>query len=815
MKKSVKEFYIVLIAFLALLASRVFLLNSSIDFFDSMQYVWRTNSTLLYDALSTGHAPHHPGYIFLTFWVNKIMLHFNFSDIPFAAALPSAIFGTLAVLFFYLLTKEIFGRKIAALSAILVAVTPYFWISNIAIIVDPTMICFYILSLYLFYIWLDKKNFLVLLLSGFALGYSMWAHTQIAFWFLGFIGLFIYKVPIKEWVKRAVQSLLMFVGIAFFIYLYLFVLVKTNHNPTYLTALKYLFGGNAGDHMALSVSPGINNYLIIMTVLGTLFSIFGFIKLYLDKKYKALIMLLIWLVPGLLLSALYLYANLYGRSSMICIFPGMIAVSYFLVSWQGINTSMKVVQYLLISLILGQLLYISVPIVNKYAKEPGAYQEIADKQTKLLPGGIYIASNLAKTTTNYNGESDVIWEMPQVKVSSDIKKALSNNKPVYIGQDAIMFPFYKYDGNNWEIESTGISKAKEQKTLASSLFSKYNSYLMATSTLGNKTAVYSLENDNKTLEDRLKMAVNNTANNQSLVVGKITDIYTGKPVSQDLINIYSNQPELTLSPERINYRDLIYYFKKNMDYRMNKTDQFRDPLLFTYTDRSGYFTATIPEKQSRDLSLVAKTFNLSTDDIFPGQNMPMQFSKAEDRNLVVVSEKQGETENINEIAKLVENKSYYIVLNKNNNKISYRIYYFDYKIDLSDKMPATNLVSYNNNITVDTSSEMKEVRYSQKGNKDLFIFGPWIYLKKGEYQVKYRTKFDNAENEDIATAYITYNNTEMLAKKNISFSDLKQGDYQDVILDFSVPQDLEGVEFKMEVTGDADIYLDYISLIQK
>lgn len=813
MKKN-KDFLIIIFLLIFTLASRLFFLNSSIDFFDSMQYVHRSNYDTLFTALSTGHAPHHPGYVFLTYLTNNFLHIFKIFDAPLAAAIPSAVLGSLTIVVFYLFAKKIFSSKIALLASILVAITPYFWISNIAVIVDPTMIFFYILSLYLYLLFLEKRNLIFVILSGFALGYAVWAHTQIAFWLLGFVALFFYKTSPKDYFKVIFQSMLLLPGIFFFIYLYLYVLVNADGYATYFLALKYLINGNSGDHMPLSLKPGIYNYLVIMTIFGAFLSVCGVVKMLFDRKYRELIMLLIWLIPGLILSALYLYANLYGRSSMICIFPAVLLVAYLLLSWQAKNLLAKIFQTILIFLVIIQLLIISLPIVYKYATEPGAFEEMAQLEKKLNPNGLLIVSNLAKTTTDYKGNSSVIWEFPQDQISSDVKKTVSNNQSVYLSQDAIMFPYFRYDGVNWETYSTDLGSEDEHKTLASSLFSKYNLILATDSKLNNKNAIFQLKAEEISETERLLTAINNLGDNQSFVFGRLIDQKTGNSVSQDLINIYSNNPRFTISPERINYRDGIYFLKKLIYYQKNKKNIFREPLIFTYTDLSGYFSAVLPKHQNKELSLSASSFNLSSEDVFPKVDMDIKFSSARNNNLLPQKTITGETEDINEIISKISDNNYYLTLEKNGKKIKYTIYYFSYEIEMSSKLPATNLLSQAGDIVIDDSSEMKEVRHLAKQNSGLFVFGPWINLSKGKYEIKYRLKISSGEG-DIGKLYLTYDTIISHAEKLITSSDVKENDYQDYILNIDTKEDLEGVEFKIESTGGAELYLDYISVIKK
>jgi len=84
-----------------------------------------------------------------------------------------------------LLTKNLFGRKVAALSSIIFALLPFVYSSQLTILVDPTMHGFYFASLYLFALSLDKEgrgSLALASLAGLALAGAAFTHTSIAFW---------------------------------------------------------------------------------------------------------------------------------------------------------------------------------------------------------------------------------------------------------------------------------------------------------------------------------------------------------------------------------------------------------------------------------------------------------------------------------------------------------------------------------------------------------------------------------------------------------------------------------------------------------
>lgn len=788
--------------------SRFCFLGGHIQFFDSSQYIWRSESKELISALTTGHAPYHPGYIFLTWLTNQFFHLFSIENTTLACAIPSALAGIAAIVFFYLLISKIFNHKIALLAAIIATFTPFFWISNISIIVDPTMIACYLASLYFFYLWLTTKNYWFVIISGFFLGYSMWAHTQIAFWSFGFIGLFFCLTKPKEWFETAIKSLPFLLGISFFIYIYLYLLVYSGHNLTYLSALQYLLGGNAGDHMPFSLMPGTKNYLVIITALLSIISIVGFTKMAIDKKYSQLFFLLVWLIPGLFVSALYLYANLFGRASMISIFPAAVAASYCLISWKAKNKTLQITQYLLIVLAVGQLLVIDLPIIWQYKNQMAPFEELAMLHKKLTPGGLYLTSNSAKTIYNYDN-IDVVWEMPKSKISKDVKTTLEKKSPVYLGLDAITFANHKYDGYNWEIDSVGVGGPGEHESQVQYLFSQYNISLLYTSNFSYKTGIYEINDDNVDLKGRLTGVINNLGKDQTLITGYLFDNNLNTPVARNTLNFYSSDNQYIISPERINYRDAIYYLYNQLTYKINKNNNYREPLVWTLSDRSGYFSLPLPNKQANsDLSVVISTPNLSSSDIFPNLSENIQFTKQKDYEISVINKINGVVSNIDELVEILpQNKSYYLKLFKSNDKINYQINQFTFSCEQSAKLEAANIASDKGLELVDGS------RFIAQGQSGYLAFGPWMSLPKGSYELTYRIKVSSTEGKDqLGKLEVTADDyVDSLTKKELSVADFKNDDYQDFQINFSTDTILEGVEFKLKSIGAANIFLESIS----
>lgn len=816
MKKIIKlaykyRYWIVLV--LALI-SRFALTSAYKDFFDSMQYVWRTDSGSLLDALSTGHAPFHPGYIFFTYYANHLLHLFHIFNTELAATLPSLLFGSLAILVFFAFTEKLFDTKIASLATIFAALVPYFWISNLAIIVDPTMIFFYLLSLYLYFLWLDNKKhpWHLLIFSGFAFGWAMWAHTQVAFWVFGFIGLIGYKIKPGDYFKYILKSIPWIIGPLFFIGIYLYLLVYSGYSTGYREAAHYLFLGNAGDRMGFSLLPGIRNYLIIMSVFLAGLSVIGFIKMII-KKTKIAIFLLIWLIPGLFLGALYLYANLYGRASIIAIFPGVIAASYLLVSWQPQKKFILALKYIVIILAVAQLAYISFPIVNSYADEYSPYDEMDALRKTLPPDGLIILSNLEKTLVGYEGDHAVVWEMPKDEINQKIKKAEDAGKPIYVDMDAIRFPYYQYDGRNWEIKSTNIDPVGKDKSFVSYLYSLYNFDLALTSGLGNKVGTYIAYKNDISPEKRLKNNIQALKPNQVLIFGQLFDDISALPVSQTAIDIYSDSEPI--SRQKINYNDWLYYLYNN--YQKQSQNESHDPLNWTYTDKNGYFVTSIPKNEANNIRLTLTTYNLPLADVLASKdsNSGFQFVNPGVLNISQDQINKGkiQSDNINSLAeKFPAKKGYYAVIKKiSSSEIFYEIYSLNYSLDVGNTLKA-ELLPYEVGELTDEGLRTK------KGDKGFLTYGPWLSLEAGEYEITYILKTSkDTDDELIGSIEVTSKNIDNpLAKRDLKLENFPNAnEFYEIKTEFKLNSQIDEVEFKTIPNGVVDFTVGGISIIKK
>ena len=97
----------------------------------------------------------------------------------FSARLVSAVFSILSLWVVFELAYTMYGGKAALLSAVLLAVMPgYFWLSRLALL-EVMLVFFFMLSLFLFFRWLNSRKNWLLVLSGLALGFGFLTKYQV------------------------------------------------------------------------------------------------------------------------------------------------------------------------------------------------------------------------------------------------------------------------------------------------------------------------------------------------------------------------------------------------------------------------------------------------------------------------------------------------------------------------------------------------------------------------------------------------------------------------------------------------------------
>ncbi len=159
-----REKYIISI-FLVALLMRLLFLSPWLEDWDSVQFALALHTYSL-----TDHQPHPPGYP-LYVMLGKLF-YFFFRDDTQALTRLSALLGSLSTIPLYLLTKKMFNKQVAAISALLFILIPVSWVLSEAALTNVPGLFFLLAVIYLMYIFGGRARSLVAIsfLGGIVLG---------------------------------------------------------------------------------------------------------------------------------------------------------------------------------------------------------------------------------------------------------------------------------------------------------------------------------------------------------------------------------------------------------------------------------------------------------------------------------------------------------------------------------------------------------------------------------------------------------------------------------------------------------------------
>jgi len=138
-----------------------------------------------------------PVYIYLT-----VISEFLFGVNSFAVRLPAVLAGIAVVAFTYLLVKELFDKRVALLSALLVAVEPWSFFLSRGAFEANLALAFIAAGIYFFLKGLHKPSNLIP--ASILLGLSVWTYNSARVFVpvLIFVSLFLYKRELRLLLKK-------------------------------------------------------------------------------------------------------------------------------------------------------------------------------------------------------------------------------------------------------------------------------------------------------------------------------------------------------------------------------------------------------------------------------------------------------------------------------------------------------------------------------------------------------------------------------------------------------------------------------------
>ncbi|MFH0924640.1 MAG: hypothetical protein V1872_03250 [bacterium] len=647
--------FLTITLFIFIILSRVMFISSSADFGDSGEYIGRVSMHELLPALSTGHAPFHPGYIFISFYLKKLLKKITPNLQPaLACTLTSVIFGIGSLSVFFLLINLLLSPQEALLGTFILSLIPNFWILNEVALTDSTYIFFFLLSIYLFYLWIQreyqskkiKTNLLLLVFSTLSFGYSFFTHTVVILWGITFLGIIISQHLIhkikggRKILFDLIMKTLLFFSLSMLLFFFLY--KKILNHAGY--SLLYLFTGNLNDGKP-TIGYRIFHLLIITKQLNSILffiCILGLISLLL-KRNKQSVLLLLWILPGSILVANFKYSNLIGRVFIPAFFPLIICAVTLFFSDNKAGYS-RYIKFFFLFVIIVNLIITSYVSVSKY-KNISPNEVMRDTLNLSTDKKLYISH--WDTHAWISGNCLYLAKDSQDSITSKVKESLDQDIPVHIGSEAIFFPFWIYDGHNFDMRGTSLDwgsfislNNKEvieydpqegrfgygSWPIIRQLAQDYQLDLSRIVSIENKQHIYKLSNTDEkkeiSLYNRVLAHSALLEKDIALIVGRVT--FNNQPVRAVQIAVYSTNFSSRIAKNRINSYDLDLWLYMILTKK-------RDPLGWTFTDKTGFFVLPIDKKELEDIKIYtspsSNKFKLEPYKLYLDNSGQVQFSR--------------------------------------------------------------------------------------------------------------------------------------------------------------------------------------------
>lgn len=219
LNKIILSSFLIVFIFLIALIPRIYKLDSSITDWHSFRQADtamvarnfaqegidllhpRTDNIL---AISDSKIPNPNGYTFLEFPIYTLIVGYIWQftgPAEWIGRLVSAIFSSIASVFIFLIVKKFSSTKIAIISSIVFALTPYSIYYGRVIMPNSTMVCFGLVSIWLFSKYYFENSKISLLLSAVFFALASLSYPYVIFWIIPIIylalnkdGLFYYSI---------------------------------------------------------------------------------------------------------------------------------------------------------------------------------------------------------------------------------------------------------------------------------------------------------------------------------------------------------------------------------------------------------------------------------------------------------------------------------------------------------------------------------------------------------------------------------------------------------------------------------------------
>lgn len=353
--------------------SRLIFLSPWLEDWDSVQF-----SFALHDFDLGKNQPHAPGYI-LYIILGKILYFFSGSDLG-SLNILSAIAGTLACLFIYLIAKSIFTKKVGIISAIIFAIAPISWMMSVTPLTNMVGLASFLVLAYLLYNHFSSKPLLISLFAGFILGFRATELPMI----LSLVALSVIKHKKLTQVPRILGWFV--IGICLWIVPTVLATGLNSFLSAYQWIANYVIKHDSVATQMLNDRLQKIGFLldVSFTKIFVLAVIIVFFVILVKKLYKryAFQFLLVWLA-SYLIPLIFVYNLEVPRYALPLLPPAVIILSYFLAR-----------KYLLLILLIGILIAQSFSQLTRFQNStPPSIASVIYIKENLIPADTLILAS--------------------------------------------------------------------------------------------------------------------------------------------------------------------------------------------------------------------------------------------------------------------------------------------------------------------------------------------------------------------------------------------------------------------------------------
>lgn len=426
-------------------------------FYDAPEYIEIVRENTLLKAVTMGHMPIHPVFIFILWITTRLILVFFDVSWQYAGNLSALTFGAITLFSLHKLLHLFFKNKFEkVISLIIFSFFPLIWIINSNLMVESIMLPSFIGAVYFSNRILQNDDLKSSGLYVICIFVLIGAHIQTLYW-LPAIFAFNLIINGKSDSSRLIKlGLLTSIGFTLGLSVYVLIYFFTGMNVS-----ESVFDLFFGHHGTLAYNEPLGYLRMVRNILLNISRSFGVLSVLLlfylfIRSEKDKLTLFGWGLLGLsvvVMGAIWSGDYMQRRMSFLAIPLAIMFVKQF-----G-NRSFLIVIYLFIML---------TPNIHLYSQDRTKMPlfQINNLVSTLPKNETYIQTHyVSPFVKDYQG--NIIW-VDRYAIS-DIKAALAKGR-VFIDSQGIKAPYFVYSGNNYHITSVSDGYDSEAK----GIFKEFN-----------------------------------------------------------------------------------------------------------------------------------------------------------------------------------------------------------------------------------------------------------------------------------------------------------------------------------------------------